>query len=169
MTRIVPLHNLIVVEPFALGEVSKGGLLIPQVAKASTPYRLAKVLEIGPGRYAGDGTLIPCSAKIGDVVAYSKNQGVLFPLDDENGHEQELLVISEQFILGIVKDMPEQSSLTGLDGKLLRMNPNSRAPSDIADRNHDQIERAMKQGVIDSQGDTLERMVDADRLDAEAD
>ena len=108
MTRIVPFHNNLIVAPFELGEISKGGLLIPQIAKASTPYRYGKVLEVGPGRYAGDGRLVPCSARVGDVVAYAKNQGVPFPLDDEQGVEHEYLLINEQFVMGVVDGMPEQ-------------------------------------------------------------
>lgn len=167
--RIVPLANNLVIEPFQLGEISKGGLLIPQVAKASTPYRYAKVLEIGPGRYAADGRLIPVLPQPGDVVAYSKNQGVEFPLDDENGNEKTVLLINETFLLGIVRDMPEQSSLTGLDGRLLTMVPGSRARSDGAYQQLDAMARARVDGHIDTQGGTLDAMEAMDRADAEAD
>ena len=167
--KIRPKHNNLVVKPFALGEISRGGLLIPQIAKASTPYRFATVMSIGPGRYAGDGRLIPVDNKVGDVVAYAKNAGVPFPLDDEDGNEEELLLINEQYLLGTIEDMSQQSLLTGLDGRLLRMNPNSRAPSDIADEHGDRIERAHKQGIIDSTGDTLARMAAMDQSEAESD
>ena len=169
MTRIVPLHNNLVVEEFALGEVSKGGLLIPQVAKASTPYRYAKVLEVGPGRYAADGRLIPVALKVGDIVAFAKNQGVEFPLDDENGNEKVLRLLNEQYVLGVMLNLPEQSLLTGLDGKLLRMQPGSHAISDGAVAQKDAVERARKQGIIDTAGDTLERMDALDAAEREAD
>lgn len=169
MTRIVPLHSNLVVEPFQLGEISKGGLLIPQVAKASTPYRYAKVLEVGPGRYAADGRLIPVSCAIGDVVAYSKNAGVEFPLDDEAGEERVVLLINEQYLLGVIKDMPEQSRLTGLDGRLLTMTPGSRAISDGTAKHMDDIARAKRDGFIDSRGDMLEVMEAMDTAEAEGD
>jgi len=169
VTRIIPLHNNLIVEEFQLGEVSKGGLLIPQVAKASTPYRFAKVIEVGPGRRAVDGTLIPVSAQVGDVIAFAKNQGVEFPLDDANGDEKVMRMVNEQHVLGIVKDMPEQSRLTGLDGRLLSMAPGSRARSDGADVQLDAIERARKQGYIDTQANTLDLMQSMDQAEAEAD
>ncbi len=163
MTQIAPLHNNLVVEDFALGEISKGGLLIPQIAKASAPYRYARVVSIGPGRYAADGRLIPVTPQVGNVVAYSKNSGVEFPLDDADGNEHVYRLLNEQFVLGIVKDLPEQSLLTGLDGRMLQMQPGSRAPSDGADQQHDMVARARRGGIIDTAGDTLEQM---DRLDA---
>lgn len=168
MTRIRPYHNNLVVEDHALGGVSKSGLLIPDVARASTPYRYATVIAIGPGRYAGDGTLVPCSSKVGDVIAYAKNAGQEFPLDDENGNERVLRLVNEQYVLGAVEDLPVVSMLSGLDGQLLRMNPNSRAPSDIADEHGDRIERAHKQGIIDTQGDTLARIDAMDRSEVES-
>ena len=171
MTRIVPLHNNLVVEEFALGEISKGGLLIPQVAKASTPYRYAKVIDVGPGRYAADGRLISVSPKVGDVIAFAKNQGVEFPLDDADGNEKVLRLINEQFVLGIMHDLPEQSLLTGLDGKLLQMRPGSHAISDGAAQQLDTVARARHPGtsIIDTAGDTLERMEDMDLAEQEGD
>ena len=167
MTRIVPLHSNLVVKELPLGEVSKGGILLPKVAKASAPYRYATVLEVGPGRYAADGTLIPCTCKQGDVVAFAKNQGVEFPLDDEDGNEQTLRLINEQFVLGIAKDMPQQSSLTGLDGRLLMMQPGSRAISDGALAAIDDHARIQREGFIDSSGTYLDDMTAADRAEAE--
>lgn len=168
MTRIAPLHNNLVVEEHALGGVSKGGLLLPDVAKASTPYRYATVVEVGPGRVAGDGRVIPCSAKVGDVVAFAKNAGVEFPLDDDRGNERVLRLLNEQYVLGIMHDMPVVSSFTGLDGQLLRMQPGSRAPSDTAVENWDRVERATKQGIIDTAGNTLDLMREMDDDEAQS-
>lgn len=169
MPTIEPFANNLVLEEFELGEVSKGGLLIPQVAKASTPYRYAKVIAVGPGRYAGDGRLIPCSAKPGDVVAFAKQAGYEFPLDDDEGNEQVFRMVNEQFIMGRVHGLAQQSKLTGLDGRLLRMNPSSRAPADLAVENQERVARAARNGIIDTQGNTIETMVDADRMDMEGD
>ena len=165
--KLKPKHNNLVVRPFQLGEVSRSGLLIPEVAKASAPYRYASVVSIGPGRYNGVGQLIPVDNQIGDVVAYARNQGVEFPFDDEDGNEEVLLLINESFLLGTIEDMPVQSSITGIDGRLLRMQPVSRAPSDGTVEHWDRIERATKQGFIDSSGNTLEAMAAADKADAE--
>jgi len=168
MPRISPLHNNLVVEEHALGGVTKTGLLVPDIAKASTPYRYGTVIEVGPGRIAGDGRLIPCSSKVGDMIAFAKNAGVEFPLDDNDGNEHVYRLINEQYVLGIMHDMPVVSMLSGLDGKLLRMQPNSRAPSDIADEQGDRIERAHKQGIIDTNGDTLARMAAMDEAEEQS-
>lgn len=167
MPRIEPLHSNIVVEEHALGEVSKGGLLLPQIAKASTPYRYATVVAVGPGRYAADGRLVPCSCKVGDTIAFAKGQGVEFPLDDADGNEKVYRLLNEQFVLGVMHDMPVVSRLSGLDGRLLTMNPASRAPSDGAVEQLDRVARARVDGIIDSAGGTLDAMVDADRADLE--
>ena len=169
MPKIAPWHNNIVVEEHQLGEVSKGGLLLPQISKASVPYRYATVIAVGPGRYAADGHLIPCSAKVGDTVAFAKTAGVEFPLDDENGEEKTYRLINEQYVLGTMLDMPVVSRLSGLDGRLLTMNPSSRAPSDGAVEHADRIERARAQGIIDSAGGTLDRMAMMDAADMESD
>lgn len=167
MPTISPYHNNLVVSEFQLGEVSRGGLLIPQIAKASTPYRYAKVVAVGPGRYTADGTLVPCSSKVGDIIAFAKNQGVEFPLDDEDGNEQVYRLINEQFVLGGVNGLPEQSRLTGLDGRLLTMQPGSRARADGADIQLDAIARARREGILDTQGDTLDRMAAMDAAEDE--
>lgn len=169
MTRLIPYANNLVVEPFALGEISKGGLLIPQVAKASTPYRYGKVLEVGPGRHAVDGTLVPCSSKPGDIIAYALGKGVAFPLEGDDGKERELMLLSETFVMGRVEGLPEQSTLTGLDGRLLTMTPGSHARSDLTYQNLETITRARADGIIDSVGGTLDRMEALDAADAEGD
>lgn len=166
MPTITPLHNNLVVEEFALGEISKGGLLIPQVAKASTPYRYATVKAVGPGRYAADGHLVPCSCKVDDVVAFAKNQGVEFPLDDNDGNEHVYRLLNEQYVLGVMKDLPQQSLLTGLDGRLLKMQPGSRAPSDGADQQLDAVARAHREGIIDTAGNTLDLMQSMDEAES---
>ena len=107
MPKIAPWHNNIVVEEHQLGEVSKGGLLLPQISKASVPYRYATVIAVGPGRYAPDGHLIPCSAKVGDTVAFAKNQGVEFPLDDDNGEEKTYRLLNEQFVHRFMNKSPQ--------------------------------------------------------------
>jgi chaperonin GroES len=167
MPRISPLHNNLVVDEHPLGGVTKSGLLLPDIGKASTPYRYATVIAVGPGRIAADGRLVPCSCNIGDTIAFAKNSGVEFPLDDENGDEHTYRLLNEQFVLGIMHDMPTVSRLSGLDGRLLTMNPASRAPSDGAVEQLDRVARARVEGIIDSAGGTLDRMEMMDVADME--
>lgn len=168
MTRLSPMHNNLLVEEHALGGITKTGLLVPDIAKASAPYRFATVIETGPGRIAGDGRVVACSCKVGDTIAFAKNAGVEFPLEDDRGDEKVLRLLNEQYVLGIMHDMPVVSSFTGLDGQLLRMQPGSRAPSDNAVENWDRVERATKQGIIDTAGNTLDLMREMDDDEAQS-
>ncbi len=168
MPRISPLHNNLVIEEHQLGEVTKSGLLLPQIAKASTPYRYGTVLEVGPGRYAADGTLIPCSCKPGDTIAFAKNQGVEFPLEDEHGNERVLRLLNEQFVLGVMHDMPVVSRLSGLDGRLLTMQPGSRARADGAYEALENLAKAKREGFLDSSGTMLDDMDATDTAESEA-
>ena len=87
------------------------------------------MIAVGPGTATQPrwNARSPCSAKPGDIVAFARNQGYEFPLDDENGDEQVYRMLNEQFVMG--RDpagLLEQSPLlTGLDGKLLQMRPGS--------------------------------------------
>lgn len=166
--RIEPKNNNLVIEPFELGEVTRGGILLPRNAKASTPYRYGTVVAVGPGRYASDGTLIPIRQEVGDVVAFAKNQGVEFPMEDDKGEEHTYLLINDQFLLGTMRDMPVQSQIAGLDGRLIMMNPSSRAVSDGALQTIDDHARIKAEGFIDSSGTYLDDMAAADRAEAEA-
>lgn len=165
--KLTPLHNNLVIEEHNLPRYTKSGFLIPDRANDSKPYRYGKVLAVGPGRRALDGALVPVQAAVGDVVAYSKNRGVEFPLDDENGDEKVYKMVNEQDILGIVTELPQVSSITGLDGKLMMMNPASRAPSDGAVEQLDRVARARHEGIIDSAGGTLAAMEMMDVADVE--
>lgn len=164
---IQPLHANLLVDPFAPGEITKGGLLIPQIGTDKKPYRFAKVLAVGAGRVTSEGHLVPCSSRVGDVVAYARNQGVELPIDGDDGAEKVVLLIAEQFVLGIVVDMPVQSMLTGLDGRLLQMSPHSRATTDVQDEHIDLLALARKQGIIEKGPDGLDEYERADKADAE--
>jgi len=167
--KLTPLHNNLVIQEYDLPRYTKSGFLIPDKANDSKPYRYGKVLAVGPGRRALDGSLVHVQAAVGDVVAYSKNRGVDFPLDDAEGNEKTYRMVNEQDILGIVTELPQVSSITGLDGKLMMMDPVSRAPADSSVENLDRIARARVEGIIDSAGGTLDRMEMMDVADMESD
>jgi len=70
--NIKPLADRVIVEPME-AETMKGGIIIPDTAKEKPQQ--AKVIAVGPGRTAEDGSRIAPEVKKGDVVFYGKYSG----------------------------------------------------------------------------------------------
>jgi len=92
MAKIEPLGDRVVIRPMPKEEVSKGGIYLPDTAKEKPQE--GKVIAVGPGRLAEDGTRIAMEVKKGDKVIYSKYAGTEFKLDDE-----EVIIMREGDIL----------------------------------------------------------------------
>jgi chaperonin GroES len=89
-----PLFDRVLVQRLDdIAEKTVGGIIIPDAAKEKA--QIGKVLAVGPGRMTPEGKTIPCSVKVGDKVFFSKYAGT--------EAEQELLVIREDEILGIIE------------------------------------------------------------------
>lgn len=142
--RIKPLHDQLVVKPIENGAYSSGGLLIPSIARNNSPYRYGDVVEVGSGRVNSEGKKVGCVCKKGDVVAYARNSGVEFPIYDDDGVEEVVLLISEKYVLGRVEGLKRNSSLMGIDGKLMMMMPQSMAKADSSYKNIEDLSRQAK-------------------------
>ncbi len=92
---IKPLGDRVVVKPTPREEVTKGGIVLPDTAKEK-PME-GKVIAVGPGRVNDEGKRTPMEVKEGDSVLYAKYAGTEVKIEDE-----ELLIISEKDIMGIV-------------------------------------------------------------------
>jgi chaperonin GroES len=92
---IKPLGDRVVVKPTAREEVTKGGIVLPDTAKEK-PME-GKVIAVGQGRVGEDGKRQPMEVKVGDTVLYAKYAGTEVKL-----HDEELLIVSEKDIMGIV-------------------------------------------------------------------
>lgn len=92
MAKIKPLGDRVVIKPIPKEEVSKGGIVIPDIAKEKPQE--GKIVAIGPGKLSEDGKRIAMEVKVGDKVIYSKYAGTEFKLDDE-----ELVIMRESDIL----------------------------------------------------------------------
>ncbi|MBY4607758.1 co-chaperone GroES [Rhizobium sp. 9T] len=79
------LHDRVVIRRAEGGVTSKGGIIIPDVAKERPQER--EVVAIGPGRRDQSGNLAPLDVKVGDLIL--------------NG--QTLLIMKEADIMGIVE------------------------------------------------------------------
>jgi len=91
-----PLADRVVVKPIEEEEVTALGIVLPETAKEK-PQK-GTVVAVGPGKKDDSGVLIPMEVKVNDVVLYAKYGGTEVKLDSED-----LLIISETDILGIVK------------------------------------------------------------------
>ena len=92
--KIKPLADRVIVEPLE-AETMKGGIIIPDTAKEKPQQ--AKVMAVGPGRTAEDGTRIAPEVKKGDVVLYGKYSGTEVSVD--NG---DYLILREGDILAVL-------------------------------------------------------------------
>ena len=88
-----PLGNRVVIQPTEPQEqVSAGGIYIPDTAKEKPQE--GKVVAVGPGKMADDGTRLPMEIEVGDTVVYSKYAGTEY----KEG-EVDYLILREDDIL----------------------------------------------------------------------
>jgi chaperonin GroES len=92
MARIEPLADRVVVRPMPREETSKGGIVLPDIAKEKPQE--GEVIAVGPGRLTEDGKRIAVEVKVGDKVIYSKYAGTELKVGDE-----ELIILRESDIL----------------------------------------------------------------------
>ncbi len=94
--KLRPLSDRVVVKPTEAEKTTKGGLVIPDSAKEK-PME-GEVVAVGPGRLRDDGGRAVIDLKAGDKVLYSKYGGTLFQIEEED-----LLILSEEDILGVIE------------------------------------------------------------------
>ena len=91
--KFKPLGNRIVVQPLEEeAQVSAGGIYFPDTAKEKPQE--GKVVAVGPGKLAEDGTRIPMEVSVGDKVVYSKYGGTEYKVGDI-----EYLVLRDEDVL----------------------------------------------------------------------
>lgn len=94
---ITPMMDIIFVRRLDPEAVSKGGIVIPDVAKERRCQGIA--VAVGPGRYDNTGTRVPMEVQPGDQVLVGRYDGREVEYDGEK-----LLVVREADILGIYED-----------------------------------------------------------------
>lgn len=90
--KVTPLHDRVLLKRLEEKEVKKGGIIIPDTAKEK-PLE-AKVIEVGKGRVAEDGKVVPLEVKKGDKVLIGKFSGTEVEIDGE-----EHVIVREEEIL----------------------------------------------------------------------
>lgn len=91
-TKLVPLHDRIVIRPVVQEEVLASGIVIPDTAKEKPQQ--GQVIAVGPGRLDDNGKRIAMDITVGDRVLYARYTGQEVKIDQE-----ELIVLSEKDVL----------------------------------------------------------------------
>ena len=91
-----PLHDRILVERLDEETTTKGGIIIPDTAKEK-PQK-AKVIAVGPGKRAKDGSLIALTVQEGDTVLFGKYSGTEVKMGG-----RDYLIMREDDILAVVE------------------------------------------------------------------
>ena len=94
--KVKPLHDRVIVQGLGEEEKTKGGIIIPDIAKEK-PIE-GKVIAVGAGRIKKDGTKMPLEVKKGNRVLYAKYAGTEVKIDGE-----EYLIMKEDDILAIIE------------------------------------------------------------------
>ena len=95
-SKLVPLHDGIVIRPVVQEEVLASGIVIPDTAKEKPQQGV--VIAVGPGRLDDNGKRIAMDIQLGDRVLYAKYTGQEVKIDQE-----EVIVLSEKDILAKVE------------------------------------------------------------------
>ena len=94
--KVRPLHDRMVVRRIEEKETAKGGIIIPDTAKEKPQE--GKVIAVGKGRVAEDGTLRPVDVHKGDRVLFTKYSGAEIHVEGD-----EHLIIREDDVLAVLE------------------------------------------------------------------
>lgn len=97
MTTYKPLGNRVLVKR-SKAVASKGGILLPESAQEKPKEGV--VLAVGPGKLDDAGNLQTCTVKESDRVLFSSYAGTA--VQDSEGQDEELLIMAEDEILGVL-------------------------------------------------------------------
>jgi chaperonin GroES len=91
--ELKPLSDRVLVRIDEVGEISSGGVLLPEAAREKPVS--GKVVSTGPGKREEDGSITPMSVKAGDTVVYFKYAGDNMETTDGSKyvvlHQQDIL------------------------------------------------------------------------------
>jgi len=90
-----PLHDRVMVIREDDGDVTKGGIIIPDTAKEK-PMQ-AKIVAVGSGHKSEDGAVTPLDVKKGDTVLIGKWSGTEVTIEDVD-----YVILKESDIMGVV-------------------------------------------------------------------
>lgn len=92
--KLKPLGDRVIVKVIEPEEVTKGGIILPDVAKEKP--QVGEILAVGPGRTSDKGETIKMQVKVGDRVLFGKYSGTEISYEGEKYlimHESDILAI----------------------------------------------------------------------------
>lgn len=93
--KLQPIHDRIIAKRVKLGEMTKGGILLPDPEMADE----CEVIAVGPGKPNDIGTThVPVAVSVGDKILIGKYSGATVKVDGE-----ELLVLREEDVFAVVR------------------------------------------------------------------
>lgn len=98
-TMLKPIYDRIVVQPEEVETKTAGGLIIPDSAQEK-PQR-GRVVSVGTGRLAEDGSFIPMILKPSDEIIYGKVGGAEIEVEGKK-----YIIMREADVLSIVINTP---------------------------------------------------------------
>lgn len=117
--NLTPLYDRILCNPIDEGQVTKGGLLVPDIAREARALAMAEVVAVGEGRVAFDGRVVPLALHVGDVVLYARKAAQVVPVPQEDGTETSVLLLREPDVLAVVSGLPRDTGMLDADGRRL--------------------------------------------------
>ena len=93
---IKPLADRVVIEALAKDEMTKSGIVLPDTAKEKPQE--GKVVAVGNGKVADNGTRVALEVNVGDKVIFSKYAGTEVKVDGKD-----YLILSERDVLAVVE------------------------------------------------------------------
>ena len=94
--KVRPLRDRVIVKRLEEEEKTKGGIIIPDIAKEK-PIE-GKVIAVGDGKIKEDGRKIPMELKKGNRVLFAKYAGTEIKIDGE-----EHLMMREDDVLAVIE------------------------------------------------------------------
>lgn len=91
-----PLRDNVLIKRVEAKDTTAGGLILPESAK-DKPQE-AEVIAVGPGRTNKDGSKVPMTVNVGDLVLFKKYSTTDVKLDGD-----EFLILKESDILAVVE------------------------------------------------------------------
>lgn len=95
--KLLPLFNNVIVKPLQAEEMTKSGIVLPDVAEKESPEK-GEIIACGPGKINDKGELVKMSVRVGDKIIFKKYSPDEVKIDNEK-----YLVLSESDILAVLK------------------------------------------------------------------
>jgi chaperonin GroES len=94
--KVKPLYDRLLVKRVEEKEQVRGGIIIPDSAKEK-PME-GKVIAVGSGKVAKDGSRTPLEVKAGDRILFGKYAGTEIKIEDV-----EHVILREDEVLGVIQ------------------------------------------------------------------